>query len=61
MIDEIMEKDISRKDFITKSGLIILALALFPSMIENVFKENENVTFIDNKMFLNKEQIWEVK
>lgn len=61
MINKIMEKELTRTEFIKTSGLALLLLFFIPSLVSWVFKEKESLRTEGNKVLLNDEVIMEIQ
>lgn len=61
-VEELLNKEMTKKEFLTKAGIGIFLLLVSPALISYIFKDKESDLVIkDNQVFYKDKMIIEVK
>ena len=61
-VEELLNKEMTKKEFLTKAGIGIFLLLISPTLIGWIFKDKSSDLYIkDNKVFYKEQMIIEVK
>lgn len=60
MINEILEKQVTRKEFLAEAGLALFGLLFLPSIAKFIFKEEQSLKIHGNNILFKGNPIMEV-